>query len=110
MTQSTISYGTVLRAKPHHPIHRRGGTGVAFVTDNGDGTDFFTFMWVGGDPATPGFSGDSGAIRHLDTWFDVVPDDQRNAHLPQGFVPPPDPRADPAAAFRAMFHATGEGR
>jgi hypothetical protein len=97
----TIGYGSLLRAKPGNPIHARGGDGIAFVTDAD--ADGFTFQWVTGDPATPGFSGDTGSIRHLDAWFDVVPEDEAARCLPEGFMPPPNPREDPAAAFMALF-------
>lgn len=98
-----ISYGTILKAKPIHPIYQRGGSGIAFVTDNAEGSDFFTFMWVNGDPAAPGFNGDVGAIAHIDNWFDLVPSEEHDQHLPQGFTPPPNPKDDPHAAFEAMF-------
>ena len=97
----SIAYGSVLKAKPCHPIHRRGGDGVAFVT-NVDMAGF-TFLWVNGDPATPGFSGDVGSLRHLDTWFDVVPDEEASSVLPVGFVPPMDPLEDAMASFMSLF-------
>lgn len=99
-----IRYGTVLKAKDHHSIYQRGGDGIAFVTHNGEGTDFFTFMWVGGDPAAPAFSGDTGTIKHLDKWFEIIPQDKHAEYLPAGFVAPPNPVDDPEAAFRAMFN------
>lgn len=97
----TIAYGSVLKAKPCHPIHRRGGDGIAFVTNVSVGG--FTFTWVNGDPATPGFSGDVGSLRHLDTWFDVVTAAEASSVLPAGFVPPVDPLVDPNASFASLF-------
>lgn len=102
-----IGYGSVLKAKPVNPIHARGGDGIAFVTHAGG--DFFTFQWVTGDPATPGFSGDNGSIKHLDTWFDVVPEDEAARCLPKGYVPPPNPLEDPEASFRALFTSAAKG-
>lgn len=96
-----IAYGSVLRARPCHPIHRRGGDGVAFVTHVD--VSGFTFTWVSGDPATPGFSGDVGSLRHLDTWFEIVPDAEVENTLPEGFVAPVDPRKDPMASFMTLF-------
>lgn len=97
----TIAYGSVLKAKPCHPIHRRGGDGIAFVT-NASVTGF-TFTWVNGDPATPGFSGDVGSLLHLDTWFDVVPTEEAPSVLPADFVPPVDPLKDAKASFASLF-------
>ena len=99
-----IAYGTILKAKPHHSIYQRGGSGVAFVTENADGSDFYTFMWVDGDPAAPGFSGDVASIHHVDKWFDVIPQSECAQYLPEGFTPPPDPQEDPQAAFMALFN------
>jgi hypothetical protein len=106
--QMPIGYGSVLKAKPFHPIHDRGGDGIAFVTHS-DHHSFFTFQWVTGDPATPGFSGDTGSIKHLDTWFDVVPADEAARCLPEGYVPPPNPLEDPEASFRALFTPATKG-
>jgi len=97
----TIKYGSILKAKPCHSIHDRGGTGIAFVTHADD--DGFTFVWVPGGPATTCFVGGTGSIRHLATWYDIVPEDEAAKLLPQDFVPPPDPLLDPAAALMAMF-------
>ena len=97
-----IEYGTVLKARPNHPIYAMGGTGIAFVTSNAQNTTAYTFMWINGDPTSP-FNGDIGAIKQIDTWFEVIPDDQKYRYLPDGFVAPPDPQNDPMVAFMAMF-------
>jgi hypothetical protein len=97
----TIGYGSILKAKACHPIHDMGGDGIAFVTHADEAG--FTFVWVSGDPATPGFAGDTGSVQHLDVWYEVVSENEAAILLPEGFVPPPDPLLDPAAALMAMF-------
>ena len=80
-----ITAGTVLKAKDYHPIYQRGGDGIALVTKGANENDFFTFLWVNGDPGNAGYPSDMIAAEHLDKWFDIIPEAERNIYLPATF-------------------------
>jgi len=91
--------GTLLLAKPEHPIRSYAKSdGAALVVQDHTESDFQVICWINPDPRT-GMRGDITAVEHTLSWFDIVPDSERHRHVPEGFVLPATPEAVMEADF-----------
>lgn len=88
----------VLLAKPTHPTRRiHGGDGIATVVDATEGNGSMTIHWVNGNPQTSAFNLDLHTS--LDGWFDIIPDEEHDKYLPEGYELPTN---DPMAMFQML--------